>query len=52
MKKKKKLHLEAIKVKSYVTSLENDEKNKVKGGWMFPTEPPICTLGITNACGI
>ncbi len=32
MKEKKKVTLEAIRVQSFVTSLNDDEKNKIYGG--------------------
>lgn len=36
---KKKFNLEIIKVKSFVTSLNDGEKNKINGGNPAPTEP-------------
>ena len=40
MKKKKKFNLEIIKVKSFVTSLNNGEKNRINAGnAAAPTEP-------------
>lgn len=50
MKSKKKIHLEAINVKSFVTSLANDEKTKIKGGFIKLSEPPICTDHQTETC--
>ncbi len=41
MKKKKKLNLEEIKIQSFVTSLKDDEKNEIKGGF---TVLIICRL--------
>jgi hypothetical protein len=38
----KKLHLKEIKVKSFVTNLENQETNQVKAGGISPTYSPSC----------
>ena len=37
MSKKKKLNLEVVRVQSFVTSLENDQKNRIKGGQSMDT---------------
>jgi len=37
---KKKVSLESISVKSFITNLQNNKE--VKGGWHNPTEPTIC----------
>ena len=47
--KKKKLSLDAIQVKSFVTSLKNGGKGTIKGGSGSPTQPNLCTdLGCTD----
>ena len=46
MDKKVKVDLKDLNVQSFVTSLEDEEKSKVKGGWAtFPLTRcvPICT---------
>lgn len=43
MKKKKKFNLEEIKIQSFVTSLNDDEKKGIKGGftiWVLCPGPP------------
>lgn len=39
MNKKKKLKIENITVKSFVTSLTGEEKNKIYGGLLGATDP-------------
>ncbi|MCP5107669.1 MAG: hypothetical protein GY950_30050 [bacterium] len=59
---RKKLNLGTIKVQSFVTSLKNEEKTKIKGGLSLgsmccpddQTGPPACGLGGTlleDTCG-
>jgi hypothetical protein len=48
MKKKKKFNLEVIKVKSFITSLNDDEKNKINGGIPGLTDPDdTCMTQVT-----
>jgi hypothetical protein len=44
MSKKMKLNINNLKVESFVTSLQDEEKGKAKGGWTAwcETWPPIC----------
>jgi len=39
--KKKKLNLDQIKVESFVTSMDNEKENTVKGGAPM-TDEPVC----------
>lgn len=47
----KKLKLSDLKVQSFVTSLENDEKNKVKGGLTSPNCETDDTCTCNTYCG-
>lgn len=49
--KKKKLDLNALQVKSFVTSMENDSKNTIEGGARAAyTEKIVCTASGVCVC--
>jgi hypothetical protein len=45
MPKKKKMSLSPIKVQSFVTTLDDKQKNKVKGGATYDCTPDSCPGG-------
>lgn len=51
MNKKKKLKIENIAVKSFVTSLTGEEKSKINGGLLAATDPLWMCKSYTNPEG-